>query len=88
MGNPSLYDLRLEFVAGPEKCLISAHIRFGIRSMTQYRDQDEQFPDKGKGGNFYLQVNGRDFLVRGADYTPDLLYTATTLTARPRSCGM
>ena len=35
---------------------------------------DEEFPDKGKGGNFYLQVNGRDFLVRGADYTPDLLY--------------
>ncbi len=26
------------------------------------------------GGNFYLQVNGRDFLVRGATYTPDLLY--------------
>ena len=42
--------------------------------MTQHRDQDQEFPDKGKGGNFYLQVNGRDFLVRGADYTPDLLY--------------
>ena len=32
------------------------------------------FPDIGKGGNFYLQVNGRDFLVRGGDYTPDLLF--------------
>ncbi len=31
-------------------------------------------PEIGKGGNFYLQVNGRDFLVRGGDYTPDLLY--------------
>ena len=38
------------------------------------RDNDEHFPDIGKGGNFYLQVNGRDFLVRGGDYTADLLY--------------
>ena len=73
MGNPSLYDLRLEFVAD-QKSSDQAHIRFGIRSVTQHRDQDQQFQDKGKGGNFYLQVNGRDFLVRGADYTPDLLY--------------
>jgi two-component sensor histidine kinase len=28
----------------------------------------------GGGGNFYLKINGRDFLVRGATYTPDLLY--------------
>ena len=27
-----------------------------------------------QNGNFYLKVNGRDFLVRGATYTPDLLY--------------
>ena len=32
------------------------------------------FAELGTGGNFYLQVNGRDFLVRGATYTPDLLY--------------
>jgi exo-1,4-beta-D-glucosaminidase len=51
-----------------------SHIRFGIRSITQHRDNDEHFPDMGKGGNFYLKVNGRDFLVRGGDYTPDLLY--------------
>jgi exo-1,4-beta-D-glucosaminidase len=73
MGNPALYDLHLEFVK-EQKVSDRSHIRFGIRSVTQHRDQDEQFPDKGKGGNFYLQVNGRDFLVRGADYTPDLLY--------------
>jgi exo-1,4-beta-D-glucosaminidase len=71
MGDPALYDLHLEFVAA-QKLSDRAHIRFGIRSVTQHRDQE--FPDKGKGGNFYLQVNGRDFLVRGADYTPDLLY--------------
>ena len=73
MGEPALYDLHLEFVAD-RTSLRSSHIRFGIRSITQHRDQDEQFPDMGKGGNFYLQVNGRDFLVRGGDYTPDLLY--------------
>jgi exo-1,4-beta-D-glucosaminidase len=73
MGQPNLYDLRLTF---EEDGTISdaAHIRFGIRTITQHRDDDEQFPEVGKGGNFYLQVNGRDFLVRGAVYTPDLLY--------------
>ena len=30
--------------------------------------------EPGGGGNFYLTVNGRNFLVRGATYTPDLLY--------------
>ena len=73
MGNPALYDLRLEFVK-EQKISDSSHIRFGIRSVTQHRDQDAQFPGNGKGGNFYLRVNGRDFRVRGADYTPDLLY--------------
>ena len=73
MGNPALYDLQLEF---EQNKIISddTHIRFGIRSITQHRDSDEHFPEMGKGGNFYLQVNGRDFLVRGGDYTPDLLY--------------
>jgi len=73
MGQPSLYDLSLEFVQD-QKLSDHSHIRFGIRSITQHRDHDEEFPGNGKGGNFYLQVNGRDFLMRGADYTPDLLY--------------
>ena len=73
MGTPALYDLQLEFVRN-ETLSDSSHLRFGIRKITQLRDNDEQFPDIGKGGNFYLQVNGRDFLVRGGDYTPDLLY--------------
>jgi len=73
MGDPALYNLRLEFT---EEGRLSDRndSRFGIRSITQHRDEDEQFPEVGKGGNFYLQVNGRDFRVRGADYTPDLLY--------------
>jgi len=73
MGTPNLYDLRLEFLENHELTDVT-QIRFGIRTITQHRDQDEQFPDLGKGGNFYLKVNGRDFLVRGAVYTPDLLY--------------
>jgi exo-1,4-beta-D-glucosaminidase len=72
MGTPALYDLQLEFVQN-KKHSDSAHIRFGIRSITQHRDNNEKFPQM-KGGNFYLKVNGRDFLVRGGNYTPDLLY--------------
>ncbi len=73
MGNPALYDLHLEFMQA-NQVSDESKTRFGIRSITQHRDHDEQFPDVGKGGNFYLQVNGRDFLVRGGAYTPDLLY--------------
>jgi exo-1,4-beta-D-glucosaminidase len=73
MGNPSLYDLRLEFLEN-SRLSDAAHIRFGIRSISQYRDHDEQFSNVGKGGNFYLKINGKDFLVRGAVYAPDLLY--------------
>ena len=73
MGNPALYDLHLEFMQA-NQVSDESKTRFGIRSITQHRDHDEQFPDVGNGGNFYLQVNGRDFLVRGGAYTPDLLY--------------
>jgi exo-1,4-beta-D-glucosaminidase len=75
MGQPNLYDLSLNFVEnGGQEVSDRQSIRFGIRTITQHRDKDEQFLDLGKGGNFYLQVNGKDFLARGAVYTPDLLY--------------
>jgi exo-1,4-beta-D-glucosaminidase len=73
MGTPNLYDLRLEFLED-DHLSDAARIRFGIRSITQFRDHDEQFPAVGKGGNFYLKINGKDFLIRGGVYTPDLLY--------------
>ena len=73
MGKPALYDLHLKFVADNQTS-DEKSIRFGIRQVTQHRDQDEEFPEVGKGGNFYLQINGRNFLIRGADYTPNLLY--------------
>ncbi|MBN2175474.1 MAG: hypothetical protein JW731_15195 [Bacteroidales bacterium] len=72
MGDPALYDLHLEF---EHDKIISdfTNIRFGIRSITQHRDNNNKFPQI-EGGNFYLKVNGRDFLVRGGNYTPDLLF--------------
>ena len=73
LGQPNLYDLQLDF-RQYNQSIDASHLRFGIRSIEQYRDQDGQFPELGKGGNFYLKVNGKDFLVRGAAYTPDLLY--------------
>ncbi|HOW88964.1 MAG TPA: hypothetical protein PL037_01685, partial [Elusimicrobiales bacterium] len=72
-GRPDLYDLRLDFRTG-EGASDSAAIRFGIREITAHRDRDARFPELGGGGNFYLRVNGRDFLARGAVYTPDLLF--------------
>ncbi|SPE38876.1 Mannosylglycoprotein endo-beta-mannosidase [Candidatus Sulfopaludibacter sp. SbA6] len=72
-GQPNLYQLKLTFrIAG--EVSDSAQMQFGIRKITQHRDSDNQFPSVGAGGNFYLQVNGKDFLIRGADYAPDLLY--------------
>ena len=73
MGEPNLYDLQLEF-RQYNRQTDASHLRFGIRTITQHRDHSQQFPELGKGGNFYLQVNGRDFPVRGAAYTPDLLF--------------
>jgi exo-1,4-beta-D-glucosaminidase len=73
MGQPNLYDLKLEFRQFDEP-VDSSDLKFGIRTVSQHRDSDQQFPELGKGGNFYLTVNGRDFLVRGAAYTPDLLF--------------
>ena len=73
MGNPDLYDLRLDFVQNRTVTNTSA-LRFGIRTVTQGRDSDDIASVPGGGGNFFLKVNGRDFLVRGATYTPDLLY--------------
>ncbi|MFM8599670.1 MAG: glycosyl hydrolase 2 galactose-binding domain-containing protein [Mycobacterium sp.] len=72
LGRPDLYDLRLDFIQG-RTVTATAALRFGIRTVTQGRDPDGgALP--GGGGDFYLQVNGRDFPVRGATYAPDLLY--------------
>ena len=70
MGDPALYDLRLDF-SQRGRVSTTRSLRFGIRTVTQGRD-DAGRPD---GGDFYLRVNGRDLPIRGATYTPDLLYS-------------
>jgi len=72
-GAPNLYHLRMQF-AVDDQVSDSQDIDFGIRKITQKRDSDTSFPEIGTGGNFYLQVNGKDYLIRGAAYTPDLLF--------------
>ncbi|MCW1957002.1 MAG: glycoside hydrolase [Mycobacterium sp.] len=68
MGRPDLYDLKLDFVQN-RIATASSSLKFGIRTVSQGRADNA-----GAGGDFYLRVNGRDFPVRGATYTPDLLY--------------
>lgn len=71
-GPANLYRLKLEFKIASEVS-DSTDIQFGIRKITQHRDVDNQFSEL-PGGSFYLKINGRDFLIRGADYTPDFLF--------------
>ncbi len=72
-GQPALYQLKLEFrIDG--RVSDSSTSNFGIRKVTQHRDSDNNFPKVGTGGNFYLKVNGKDFLMRGGCYAPDLLF--------------
>ena len=72
-GAPNLYQLKLDFRV-LETVSDTQQISFGIRKIVQKRDSDESFPKLGTGGNFYLQINGRDYLVRGGVYSPDLLF--------------
>jgi len=73
-GKPNLYHLKVDFIS-EGKTSDTQEIDFGIRKITQARDQDNSFPQIGSGGgNFYLQINGRDYLIRGAAYAPDLLF--------------
>lgn len=84
LGDPNLYDLRLEFEQFGQVS-DATDLKFGVRSVAQHRDSDGNFPDLGKGGNFYLTVNGRDLLVRERP-TRRICCTPTTPSARTRSC--
>ena len=72
-GQPNLYILKLSFRTSSGVSDFS-NSEFGIRKITQHRDSDNSFPALGKDGSFYIQVNGKDFLIRGAAYAPDLLF--------------
>jgi exo-1,4-beta-D-glucosaminidase len=74
-GEPNLYQLKLDFrLRDNTELSDSQAIDFGIRRITQGRDSDNSFPEIGSGGNFYLQVNGKDYLIRGGVYSPDRLF--------------
>src|SRR6266853_1681912 len=72
-GQPNLYRLKLDFIINNEPSDAQA-IDFGVRTITQKRDSDNSFPEIGTGGNFYLQINGRDYPIHGGVYSPDLLF--------------
>jgi exo-1,4-beta-D-glucosaminidase len=72
-GSPNLYHLQLNFKIN-EETSDTQTIDFGIRKITSGRDSDNNFPAIGTGGNFYLRINGRDYLIRGGVYSPDLLF--------------
>lgn len=72
-GKPNLYHLQMQFKVD-DQISDAQDIDFGIRKITQRRDTDNNFPKIGTGGNFYLQINGKDYLIRGAAYTPDVLF--------------
>ena len=72
-GEANLYHLKLDFKIQDELSDTQA-IDFGVRQITQKRDFDESSPAIGTGGNFYLQINGHDYLIRGGVYSPDLFF--------------
>lgn len=69
MGRPNLHGLRLEFRVD-NRPSDAKELRFGIRTVTQHRAEGIS----GDGGDFFLEVNGKNFPIRGAAYTPDLLF--------------
>ncbi len=74
-GEANLYQLKLDFKLNDKNEISdSQSIDFGIRKINQGRDSDNNFPEIGSGGNFFLQVNGKDYLIRGGVYSPDLLF--------------
>ncbi|MBV6273723.1 hypothetical protein KVP09_12500 [Alcaligenaceae bacterium CGII-47] len=73
-GKPTLHHLSLEFETS-EGVSDQAECDFGIRMMTGHRDDTAMRPQYKDPSSFYLKINGRDYLIRGAGYTPELLLT-------------
>ncbi len=80
-GKPTLHHLSLEFETA-EGVSDQAECDFGIRMMTGHRDDTAMRPEYEDPSSFYLKINGRDYLVRGAGYTPELLLTHDRERAR------
>ena len=86
LGEAKLYHLKLEFKVNEKNQLSDSQaIDFGIRKITQGRDSDTGFPEIGEGGNFYLKVNGKDYLIR-RESTRLICFSETILCGMRRSC--
>ena len=67
MGEPSLYDARVE-VLSPEGTVLAKHeIRFGVRVIGLERD-DVYGPERP--GQFLFRVNGEPCYIRGSNWVP------------------
>ncbi len=72
---PKLYHLKLEFkINEKDELSDSQAIDFGIRKITQGRDSDSRLSGDWRRWKLLLKVNGRDYLIRGGVYSPDLLF--------------
>jgi len=67
MGKPSLYNLKVEFIAG-KKILDRVEKRYGIREITSYLDERK---------NRAFEVNGKFVLIKGGGWTDDVLLQDT-----------
>ncbi|MGW0038744.1 glycosyl hydrolase 2 galactose-binding domain-containing protein [Gordonia sp. NPDC003376] len=75
-GDPTLHTLDLEFeVSGSDsEPSDRATVDFGIRHITAHRDDTIAQPQFDDPSSFYIAINGRDYLVRGGAYSPDLFF--------------
>ena len=71
MGTPNLYDLTLSFEVDGKVSDVS-RTKFGIREITS--EVSEQAPDRLKR---LFKINGKNILIRGAGWTPDMLMRET-----------
>lgn len=70
MGTPELYDLHLRFIADDKVC-DAADMRFGIRKMEDYTNEN---------GHKGFKVNGKKILIKAAGWTDDLFLADTPET--------
>ena len=68
LGKQELYKLELAFTTGSQKS-DTASVEFGIRQVTS------ELTDKGYR---LFKINGKNILIRGAGWAPDMLYRTST----------
>jgi exo-1,4-beta-D-glucosaminidase len=67
MGSPNLYNAKLSFEVGGEVS-DSTVVRFGVREVKS---------ELTKTGSLLFKINGRNVLIRGAGWSPDMLSRST-----------